>query len=309
MPSPLKPSGCSSPAPRLADLLGLRAMSFLCPFTKRPLKPGNLSEGPKATMWAEALPAGPGGAHRPQFPVCTGQVMNDPFSSTGTKEARECHRVTVTWVSAPKEFQTSFLFLKQTSPPEPRLPSAPPPAPSGSRWAGLTQRTVRLPLASPPPLPGRLDPGAVRLPFPLEELLPDAGLRALHQRGRNRELSGGTSAGPRAAVLFSCEQNTCYVLILQLENQFHFQTFFPGSHSYRPRLSPNITLGSVILQARKRARSTGMEQISLEFGSGSAYALRSSPHGALRCSERRLRAPESAPESAWSTVWAGAARL
>lgn len=195
------------------------------------------------------------------------------------KPGSECHRVTVTWVSAPKECQTSFLFLKQTQSSRARLPPAR--LPQGSRWAGLTQSAARLPLASPPPLPGRLDPGAVRLPFPLEELLLDAGLRALDQRGRNRELSGGTSDGPRAAVLFSCEQNTCYVLILQLENQFHFQTFFPGSHSDRPGLFPNITPGSVILQAPKRLGASEWNREVLSLAQGAP--TRQDPAHTLRC--------------------------
>ena len=50
-----------------------------------------------------------------------------------------------------------------------------------------TWPTALLLLAPPPPLPRRLDPRAVRLPLPLEELLLDAGLRALRTKGRDRK--------------------------------------------------------------------------------------------------------------------------
>lgn len=70
-------------------------------------------------------------------------------------------------------------------------------APWVAQRHGTTWCTQLLP-ASPPPLPGRLDPWAVSLPFPPEELPLDTGLGALQDKGQVPERQGTGPRGPGA---------------------------------------------------------------------------------------------------------------
>lgn len=80
-----------------------------------------------------------------------------------------------------------FLFLTVEPPFPNEILQGTHPQGGPSVASALTQQAARLLSVSPPPLPGRLDPGAVRLPFPSEELLLDAGFRALRTKGTGRE--------------------------------------------------------------------------------------------------------------------------
>lgn len=108
-----------------------------------------------------------------------------------------------------------------------------------------------LPLpASPPPLPGRLDPWAVGLPFPPEKLLLDAGFGALRTKGVRREEKGKRGRSQKQNVprgLFS-RKTECYDLALQPEEDPALGSL--GVTFSDPQAFLEGCSGSAVLQAR-----------------------------------------------------------
>lgn len=140
----------------------------------------------------------------------------------------------------------------------PRLP----PRPGMPAWARRTQHAA-LPLpASPPPLPGRLDPRAVGLPFPPEELPLDAGFGALRTEGARRGGKGKRGSSPKRNVprgLFSYKIER-YSLALQPEARPRLGSLRVTSSDTR---FPQRRSSPVVSQARaRRAGKTHVDVVT-----------------------------------------------